>query len=106
MLPFKKGAPGAARGGARAEPPPGSRVPAAANLRPFARFPPLGDAARAGEPRGKNACAGGMQLEASRGTRLVRGRGATMKQRMVRLHEIEGRTLTDLGLVLALIAVV
>ena len=28
------------------------------------------------------------------------------KRRMARVHEIEGRTLTDLGLVLALIAVV
>ncbi len=28
------------------------------------------------------------------------------KSRMARMHEIEGRTLTDLGLVLALIAVV
>ncbi len=28
------------------------------------------------------------------------------KSRMARMHEIEGRTLTDLGLILALIAVV
>jgi Flp pilus assembly pilin Flp len=48
----------------------------------------------------------GTQIEASRRYHNRARRGTMFKRCMVRVQEIEGRTLTDFGLILALIAVV